>query len=76
MSRLHGFLSAGGYVATRWVIKPLSMDAELGISKWAIAALVAAMILVGTMNVVLRAGAGQGLTADQAPPANAPARSH
>jgi hypothetical protein len=42
----------------------------------AIAALVAAMILVGTMGVVLRASAGQGSTADQAPPANAPAQSH
>jgi hypothetical protein len=52
------------------------MDAGLGISKWAIAALVAAMIVVGTMGLVLRAGAGQGSTADQAPPANAPAQSH
>jgi hypothetical protein len=58
------------------VLEALSMDAGVGISKWAIAALVAAMILVGTMGVVLRAGAGQGSTADQAPPANAPARSH
>ena len=33
------------------------MDAELGISKWAIAALVAAMIVVGTMGLVLRGGA-------------------
>jgi hypothetical protein len=52
------------------------MDAELGISKWAIAALVAAMIVVGTMGVVLRASAGQGATADNAPSANAPAQSH
>jgi hypothetical protein len=52
------------------------MDAELGISKWAIAALVAAMIVVGTMGLVLRGSAGQGSTADQAPPANAPAQSH
>ena len=52
------------------------MDAELGISKWAIAALVAAMIVVGAMGLVLRGGAGQGPTADQAPPANAPAQSH
>ena len=36
------------------------MDAELGISKWAIAALVAAMIVVGTMGLVLRGG-GPGL---------------
>jgi hypothetical protein len=50
------------------------MDADLGISKWAIAALVAAMIVVGTMGVVLRASAGQG-PADKAPPANAPAQS-
>ena len=34
--------------------KALSMDAELGISKWAIAALVAAMIVVGTMGLVFR----------------------
>ena len=52
------------------------MDADLGISKWAIAALVAAMIVVGAMGLVLRASAGQGSTADQAPPANAPAQSH
>jgi hypothetical protein len=52
------------------------MDAELGISKWAIAALVAAMIVVGAMGLVLRASAGQGSTADRAPSANAPAQSH
>jgi hypothetical protein len=52
------------------------MDAELGISKWAIAALVAAMIVVGAMGLVLRGSAGQGSTADQTPPANAPAQSH
>jgi hypothetical protein len=52
------------------------MDADLGISKWAIAALVAAMIVVGAMGLVLRGGAGQGSTADQTPPANAPAQSH
>jgi hypothetical protein len=51
------------------------MDAGLGISKWAIAALVAAMILVGTMGLVLRASAGQGSTADQPPSADAPAQS-
>ena len=52
------------------------MDADLGISKWAIAALVAAMIVVGTMGLVLRAGAGQSSTADHTPPANASAQSH
>jgi hypothetical protein len=52
------------------------MDAELGISKWAIAALVAVMIVVGAMGLVLGASAGQGSTADPAPPANAPAQSH
>jgi hypothetical protein len=51
------------------------MDADLGISKWAIAALVAAMVVVGAMGLVLSAGAGQG-SADQAPSANAPAQSH
>jgi hypothetical protein len=64
VSLLHGFSSAGGYVATRWVIKALSMDADLGISKWAIAALVAAMIVVGAMGLVLRASAGQGSAGD------------
>jgi hypothetical protein len=52
------------------------MDAELGISKWAIAALVAAMIVVGAMGVVLRGSAGQGSTPDKAPSANGPAQSH
>jgi hypothetical protein len=51
------------------------MDAELGISKWAIAALVAAMIVVGAMGLVLRASAGQDSTADKAPSANAPGQS-
>ena len=51
------------------------MDAGLGISKWAIAALVAAMIVVGTMGLVLRGGAAQG-SADHTPPANAPSQSH
>jgi hypothetical protein len=51
------------------------MDAELGISKWAIAALVAAMIVVGAMGLVLGGSAGQGST-DKAPSANAPAQSH
>jgi hypothetical protein len=52
------------------------MDAELGISKLAIAALVAAMIVVGAMGLVLRASAGPGSAADQPPPANAPAQPH
>ena len=52
------------------------MDAELGISKWAIAALVAAMIVVGTMGLVLRGSADQGSAADPTRPANAPAQSH
>ena len=52
------------------------MDAELGISRWAIPALVAAMIVVGTMGLVLRGSVGQGSTGDQPPPANAPAQSH
>jgi hypothetical protein len=45
------------------------MDAELGISKWAIAPLVAAMIVVGTMGLVLRGSASRGATGDQTPPA-------
>jgi hypothetical protein len=76
VSSLHGFRPRRGYVAPRWVLKALSMDAELGISKWAIAALVAAMIVVGAMGLVLSASAGQGSTADRAPSANAPAQSH
>ena len=52
------------------------MDAELGISKWAIAALVAAMIVVGAMGLVLRGGAAQDPSANHAPPADAPAQSH
>jgi hypothetical protein len=47
-----------------------------GDQPWAIAALVAAMIVVGAMGFVLRASAGQGSTADKAPSANAPAQSH
>jgi hypothetical protein len=52
------------------------MDADLGISKWTIAALVAAMIIVGTVGLLLRGGAAQNQTADPAPPGNAPAQSH
>ena len=56
--------------------KGLSMDADsLGISKWAIAALVAAMIVVGAMGLVLRGGAAANPSADRAP-SDAPARSH
>jgi hypothetical protein len=60
--------------APRWVPKPLSMEAELGIGKWAIVALVAAMILVGTMGLVLRSGATQDRTSDRTPPASAQPR--
>ena len=49
------------------------MDADLGISKWAIAALVAAMIAVGAMGLVLTGGATPGSTPDHTPPAGAPA---
>jgi hypothetical protein len=52
------------------------MDAELGISKWAIAALVAAMIVVGAMGLVLRGGAAQDPVANHAAPADAPAQPH
>ena len=53
------------------------MEADLGISRWAIAALVAAMIVVGTMGLVLRGSATQGQAPDHTPPANAPsAQSH
>ena len=52
------------------------MDAELGISKWAIAALVAAMIVVGTMGLVLRGSTAQApAAADRTPPASSPAQS-
>ena len=49
------------------------MEAELGISKWAIVALVAAMIAVGAMGLVLRGAATQDQTPAHPPPANAPA---
>jgi hypothetical protein len=52
------------------------MDAELGISKWAIAALVAAMIVVGAMGLVLRSSAAPAPAADHAPPASPAAQSH
>ena len=45
------------------------MEADLGISRWAIAALVAAMIAVGAMGLVLRSGATQ----NQAPAHTSPA---
>ena len=52
------------------------MDADLGISKWAIVALVVAMIAVGTMGLVLSGGgAAQEPGANQAP-ANGSAQSH
>jgi hypothetical protein len=50
------------------------MEADLGISKWAIAALVAAMIVVGTMGLVFRTTGGHDRGGDQAP-ASAPAQS-
>jgi hypothetical protein len=50
------------------------MDAELGISKWAIAALVAAMIVVGTMCLVLRGAAAQDRTAYRTPPVSSQSR--
>ena len=54
-----------------------SMEAELGISKWAIVALVAAMIAVGTMGLVLRGSAAQGSSSDHTPPAStSAAQSH
>jgi hypothetical protein len=49
------------------------MEADLGISKWAIVALVAAMIAVGAMGLVLRSAATQDQTPAHTPPANAPA---
>ena len=54
------------------------MEADLGISKWAIVALVAAMIAVGAMGLVLtRWRHTQGQTPDQTPPAGASsAQSH
>ena len=56
-----------------WVPKTASMEADLGISKWAIAALVAAMIAVGAMGFILRGGATQDQTPDHTPPASSPA---
>ena len=52
------------------------MEADLGISKWAIVALVVAMIVVGTMGVVLAGSAAQDPSPDHTPAANAPAQSH
>jgi hypothetical protein len=52
------------------------MEADLGISKWAIVALVVAMIVVGTMGVVLAGSAAQDPASDQTPAAGAPAQSH
>jgi len=49
------------------------MEADLGISKWAIVALVAAMIAVGAMGFVLRGGATHDQTPDHTPPAGSPA---
>jgi hypothetical protein len=53
------------------------MEADLGISRWAIVALVAAMIVVGAMGIVLRGGAPQDQSPNHTPPASAPsAQSH
>ena len=60
-----------GYGVPRWVPRTTSMEADLGISKWAIVALVAAMIVVGTMGLVLRGGASRNPTPDRTPPASA-----
>jgi hypothetical protein len=49
------------------------MEADLGISKWAIVALVAAMIAVGVMGLVLRGEAAQTQTPDHIPSGGAPA---
>ena len=62
--------------ARGWVPNALSMEADLGISKWAIVALVVAMIVVGTMGVVLAGSAAQDPVPDHTPAANAPAQSH
>jgi hypothetical protein len=70
---LHRFRPGRGYVVAVWVPKTTSMEADLGISRWAIAALVAAMIVVGTMGLVLRGDATQAQTPAQTPPASTPA---
>jgi hypothetical protein len=49
------------------------MEAELGISKWAIVALVVAMVVVGAMGLVLRGGAHDP-PPDRTPPASAQSR--
>ena len=49
------------------------MEADLGISRWAVVALVAAMIAVGALGLVLRASAAQDSTSDHKPPAGTPA---
>jgi hypothetical protein len=76
VSLLHEFSSAARLRRAEMGTQALSMDAELGISKWAIAALVAAMIVVGAMGLVLRGGAAQDPAANRAPAADAPAQSH
>jgi hypothetical protein len=43
------------------------MEADLGISRWAVVALVAAMIAVGALGLGLRAGAAQDSTDHKAP---------
>jgi hypothetical protein len=49
------------------------MEADLGISRWAVVALVAAMIAVGAMGLALRGSVSPESTADHKPPASAPA---
>jgi hypothetical protein len=46
------------------------MDADLGISRWAVVALVAAMIAVGAMGIVLRGSLSQDSTPGHTPPAS------
>jgi hypothetical protein len=56
-----------------WVPRTPSMEADLGISRWAVVALVAAMIAVGAMGLVLRGSVSQESPADHKPPASGPA---
>jgi hypothetical protein len=69
VSLLHSFRRCRACGVPIWVPIAASMEADLGISKWAIVALVAAMIAVGTIGLVVRSGA----TRDRTPPASAPA---
>ena len=74
---MHRFSLWRGYVLAIWVPKTTSMEADLGISRWAIVALVAAMIVVGAMGFVLRGGPTQDPAPAHASPASASsAQSH